>query len=334
MSNQIGSILRAATRKAGEPLRILTFPTHERYQSGLAKCNAVFYMFRSKNVKDWNSTYAPLPSNHILLNPARNDNQLPPEIDFDLVLSQSKFGQFQIAKQVARQLHLPLVSLEHTLPGSDWSVSQIESLRAVRGDINVFISDFSRKAWRWDDGEVIHHGVDSEVFSPAPVNKKAHALSVVNDWVNRDWCCGFSFWRQATDGIPVFAVGDTPGLSKPASSVVDLVNRYREAEVFVNTSLVSPVPTALLEAMSCGCAVVSTATCMIPEVIEHGVNGLLAKDPAEMRSHLQLLLGDASLRKTLGENARQTVLERFSMGKFVSAWDGVFHRAAKIVFKG
>ena len=56
--------------------------------------------------------------------------------------------------------------------------------------------------------------------------------------------------------------------STPAESVADLVNEYCSSKVFLNTSTVSPIPTTLLEAMSCGSAVVSTATCMIPEIIE------------------------------------------------------------------
>ena len=81
-------------------------------------------------------------------------------------------------------------------------------------------------------------------------------------------------------------VGDTPGLSEPAASTEGLVATYQNSRIFLNTSTISPVPTALMEAMSCGCAVVSTATCMIPEVIEHGVNGFITNDTQEMKQYL------------------------------------------------
>lgn len=339
MATAVGSFTRAATRTADEPLRILTCPTHERYESQICKANAVFYALRGPTVKDWNTNYAQVPENYILLNPARGPFQLPDDVDFDLVLSQNKFGQFQILKGLAQELHLPLVSIEHTLPPDTWPQSQLDALKTMKGDINVFISEFSRERWGWaeNEAEVIHHGIDTRLFSPAKllVPKKNHALSVVNDWINRDWCCGFNIWREVVgDDIPVEVVGDTPGLSKPAKNIQELVWKYREADVFINTSTISPVPTALLEAMACGLPVVSTATAMIPSVIQHGVNGLMSNNPAELRQFVTELLGDEDYRNELGREARKTILERFSTEVFVDKWNDVFRRAANTVFKG
>lgn len=336
MATPIGSITRAATRPPQDRLRVLTFPTHERYQSGLAAANAVFYMVQAPGIKSWNATYAPLPDNHVLLDPALKDKQIPVEADFDLVLSQNKFGQFQSAKQLARMLHLPLVSIEHTLPHPSWGADQRAALKEMRGDVNVFISEYSRRAWGWDESEadVIHHGVDTNVFKPTASAKKTHVLSVVNDFVNRDWCCGFAIWKEATAGLPVCPVGDTPGLSKPAAGLADLARYYGEAAVFVNTSTVSPVPTALLEAMACGCPVVSLKNCMIPEIIEHGRNGFLAETAAELKKHLEFCLKDRVATALMGANARATIVERFSLGKFVSNWEALLRRAANITFTG
>lgn len=340
MATTVGTLTRAATRRDGEPLNVLTFPTHERYESGLAKTGHNFYAVRAPGIKDWNRKYAPVPPNYVLLNPDRGDGQLPPDVDFDLVLSQNKFGQFQIAEKFSRLLHLPLVSLEHTLPVPEWGAPELESLRRQRGHVNAFISEFSVRQWGWDPADpsvrVVHHGVDAGVFSPNDMlcDRKPHLLSVVNDWANRDWCCGFKLWQEVTRGLPVAVVGDTPGLSEPAKSVPDLVMRYRSSRVFVNTSLISPVPTALLEAMACGCAVVTTGTAMIPEVVTHGENGLMSDDPAELRSFCEQLLRDEGLARRLGEAARRTILGRFSMGAFVSNWDALLRGAADTVYKG
>jgi glycosyltransferase involved in cell wall biosynthesis len=340
MTTPIGSITRAATRQPGEPLNVLTFPTHERYQSGLGKTNAIYYLFRAPQVKDWNQTYAPLPENHILLNPSKGMRQLPADVDFDLVLSQNKFGQFQIASQLSRQLHLPLVSLEHTLPVPAWDQPTRDALKRMRGHLNLFISEYSIGQWGWDVADpsvrVIHHGIDTDTFSPNEMlcDRRPHLLSVVNDWVNRDWCCGFRLWQDVSRERPVRVVGATPGLSEPAKSVHDLVMAYRSSLVFLNTSLISPVPTALLEAMSCGCAVVSTATCMIPEVIRHEENGFVSNDPKELRFYCDLLLKNPDLARAMGAAARQTILERFSLGRFVSNWNGLLAEAANTVYTG
>ncbi len=337
MANPIGSITRAATRSPNEPLNILTFPTHERYQSGLAKINAIFYLIRTPNVKDWNGAYAKLPENHILLNPKHGNYQIPTEVDFDLILSQNKFGQFQICRNLSKELHLPLVSLEHTLPIESWPKAKVEEAHFMRGDLNVFISEYSRDKWGWSpkEAEVIHHGIDTDTFSAnSNIIKKPHILSVVNDWINRDWCCGFRLWQKITNGMPVLPVGNTTGLSKPAKDLSHLVSLYNEAQIFVNTSLISPVPTSLLEAMSCGCAVVTSATCMIPEIVENGVNGFISNDPAELAGYCHKLLSDAELCRKLGVAARETIKNKFSMGVFVNKWKDVFERASKVVYKG
>ncbi len=335
----VGSILRSACRQEGEPLDILCMPTHERFETNLARTGHRFWAIRTPQVKDWNSRYAAVPDNYVLLNSARGAQQLPPEMDFDLVLSQNKFGQFQIASDLARALHLPLVSLEHTLPHPSWPVAQLEALRRLRGHKNVFISDFSRRAWLWPSNEavVIHHGVDTQLFSPNDrlISKKKHVLSVVNDFRNRNWCCGYNFWEQATSGLPRLHVGDSPdGWSQPARSLAELVLRYREATAFIDTASASPIPTVVLEAMSCGCVVVSRGNAMVSEVIEDGVNGFLRPEATAARALLADILARPEAYEEVRQRARQTILERFALGAFIDNWDRLLRQAAEVPFLG
>jgi len=200
----------------------------------------------------------------------------------------------------------------------------------MRGDINIFISEYSRAMWGWGDSEadVVHHGIDTEMFSPSNVDKERRALSVVNDWVNRDWCCGYGLWEEITGypkpQIPVHVVGDTPGLSKSADSTEQLVEEYRKSRVFLNTSIVSPVPTSLLEAMSCGCPVVTTATCMIPEIIKNGENGYISNVPLQLKTYIETLLDNHEVAEEMGKKARETILKHFSIQDFVSKWNNIF----------
>mgnify|MGYP003645949100 CR=1 FL=1 len=335
-------IIRAATRGSNEKLNILTFPTHERYESMLAKTGHNFYAYRAEGIKDWNETYAKLPDNYHLLDPELEGSQIPEYVDFDLILSQNKFGQFQTAIQLSKLLHLPLVSLEHTLPMPQWGEETLAQIREMRGHVNLFISSYSINAWGWqdrNDTQVITHGIDTDLFCPnlkflKEGERSDEILSVVNDWINRDWCCGFGIWQEVIKGLPYKVLGDTPGLSQPAASTEDLVAAYQDSRIFLNTSTISPVPTALMEAMSCGCAVVSTDTCMIPEVIEHGVNGFITNDKEQMKQHLVDLLNDEDMAREIGDNARQTILKNYSTEQFVDKWQNVLHDAANIVFKG
>jgi hypothetical protein len=331
MYNPISSIIRQVTRTPDEPLNILTFPTHERYETGLCLTGHNFYAYRAEGIKDWNTDYAPLPDNYTLLDPRLELQQIPDYVEFDLILSQNKFGQFQHAYPLSKQMRLPVVSLEHTLPMPQWSEAERHQLKNMRGLMNVFISEYSLGQWNWDnmnDTTVVHHMVDTDVFSYAgyrsDIQPKNHILSVVNDWMNRDWCCNFQGWQRITNGLPVRVLGDTPGLSEPAPSTEALVREYQQARIFLNTSTISPVPTALLEAMACGCAVVSTATCMIPEIIENGVNGFISNDEFELRKQCELLLNDPSMALKMGKAAVETIEKKFNKERFVDQWNTVF----------
>lgn len=335
MTTPVSSITRCATRKGNEPLNILCMPTHERYEVGLAKTNHNFYAWRvlDGSVKDWDTTYAPVPENYTLLNPHLGNQQIPDWVDLDLVLSQNKFGQFKIAKQIADQLQLPLISLEHTLPVPTWTQNDLAKLKSMRGDVNVFISEFSRTAWGWEENEaeVVHHGIDTDTFKPLDnVTKKRHILSVNNDFINRSWCLGFDIYQGVTQHLLTFPVGKTPGLSEPAKDINELVKFYNEAQVFLNTTTISPIPTSVLENMACGGATVSTATCMIPQIIKHGYNGYLSNNPQELRKYVIALLNDPNECRRIGQNARQTILENFSMNKFISNWNEIFYRTANM----
>ena len=62
---------------------------------------------------------------------------------------------------------------------------------------------------------------------------------------------------------------------------------------------------------------------MIPEVIQHNHNGLISNDPNELQQFLHKLLHDDELAEELGKNARQTIEEKYNLGRFVTNWDNV-----------
>jgi len=321
MANKTINIIDRSLNPTKDKYNILTFDTHERYQTQLCKTGHNFYSFRSDNCKEWDTNYAEVPENYYIL----PKNSIISGMGFDFILSQSKFGQYQIARQIAETFGIPIVSLEHTLPIPSWPQQQLETFRSMLGDVNIFISEYSVGEWGMNcDPVVIHHSVDTELFKPTEERKGEPAthpevLSVVNDFKNRDYCCNHSGWQRVTEGFDTRLLGTcSEGLSKPAESIEDLVLEYNTAKVFLNTSTISPVPTSLLEAMSCGCAVVST------EIIENGVNGFLSNDEEELKGYVGTLLGDEDLRKSMGEEARKTILTKFSEEKFINNWNEIF----------
>ncbi len=292
MQNVLKQLAHTMSRDEDEPLNILTFNTHERYQTQLAKTGHNFYSFNYDNGKEWFTEHAPMPRNHYQL----PMNSLYPGISFDLILVQSKFGQYQTAAQIASQwADIPIVVLEHTLPHLNWSEQQVEGFRRMLGVKNVFITEYSKDKWGID-GEVIYHSVDTDLFRPADAEgkivgwkRKDQVLTVAHDFINRDYALNYQGWDRVTKDLPRVVVGNTEGLSKAPESVEELVRTYQESSVYINPSTLSPVPTSMLEAMACGCAVVSTATCEIPNIIEDGVNGFITNAENHLRGRDQKL---------------------------------------------
>ena len=72
---------------------------------------------------------------------------------------------------------------------------------------------------------------------------------------------------------------------------------------------------SLLEAMSCGCAVVGSDTAPVQEVIQDGVNGLLVDffSPSLIADAVAELLRNPVRAAELGHNARRTILNDFSL---------------------
>ena len=312
-------IQRAIKPKNKERLDILCFDTHERCQSQMAKTGHNFYGFRYKDCKVWNTNFAEIPSNY---HPIEN---LYDDIDFDFILSQSKFGQLQISKQIQQQLGLPIIHLEHTIPTSNYTPEQVEMFKSIWGDYNIFISEYARESWGFGENEtVICNSIDHEFFKPMDVESDETVFTVQNDFINRDYCLNYQGWQRIIDGFSAKVLGETEGLSKAADSLEHLREEYNKCAVYINTTTESQMPTAILEAMACGKAVVSTATCSIPSFIKHGENGFLTNDEEEFRGYIQQLLDDKDLRDKIGQSARETVLDVFSEQKYIDSWNKVF----------
>jgi glycosyltransferase involved in cell wall biosynthesis len=322
MNNSVKRIISICNSPKKEKYNILTFPTHERYESQLAKTVHNFYSFHMQGSKKWNSSQIKNPENYHIL----PEGELCDFIGYDFILAQSKFWQFQVGSKIKQALGIPMISLEHTVPTPPtMSEKQIESMKSMIGDVNVFISNYSKNQWQISyNSTVIHHGIDSDTFKPLDIEKEKTVLTVANDFINRDYCLNYSGWKRVTSDFKTRLIGDTKGLSESAKSVKDLAEAYNRSMIYFNSSILSPIPTSLLEAMSCGCAIVSTATCMIPEIIKNGENGFISNDEEELKSYINELLNNDELRQKIGNNARTTILEQFSEQIFLEKWNKVF----------
>lgn len=103
----------------------------------------------------------------------------------------------------------------------------------------------------------------------------------------------------------------------------EVIIQYQEATVFALPAILGKdgdrdgIPNVILEALSMGLPVVSTAHSGIPEVIEEGVDGLLVppEDAQALSSALERLISDPEMRNAFGKAGRQIVADRFNPEK-------------------
>ena len=131
--------------------------------------------------------------------------------------------------------------------------------------------------------------------------------------------------------IKSYGLGDRiilPGLQK------NTVAYFSAMDIFMMSSQFEGLPIALLEAMSCGCAIVSTKAGGVVEVIRDNVSkthpvkeGLLSEigDVDGLAENCIKILRDSEKRKVLQQAARKRVVEAFSLSTMVQELEEIYN---------
>lgn len=112
----------------------------------------------------------------------------------------------------------------------------------------------------------------------------------------------------------------------------NVVSTYHSADIIVLTSVSEAFPYSILEAMSCGKAIVATDVGGVKEALES--NGILVPpmDAEAFASEVRRLLDDRALRASLGARARATVVEKFrvdhTIAQYLEVYTDLAERAA------
>lgn len=111
------------------------------------------------------------------------------------------------------------------------------------------------------------------------------------------------------------------------------------ASVFVHPSVrtargdMDGIPVSLIEAMGIGAPVIASRLSGIPELVEHGRNGILVApgDASALAAALERLACHAAAAQPMGQQARHRVREAFALSRYV---DGLLDAWGETVLRG
>lgn len=85
-------------------------------------------------------------------------------------------------------------------------------------------------------------------------------------------------------------------------------------DLFAHPSYAEPFGLSIAEAMAMQSWFIACATGGVPEIITHGVDGMLVEERSAeaVAREITVLMSSAELRKQMGERARRTIRRRFS----------------------
>jgi len=224
--------------------------------------------------------------------------------------------------------------------------------KIARAQFVVTCTEYNRRTLRKLAGRVaprriirVYHGVDLTRFRPdQSVQRERHTILAVGRLVDKK---GFPYLlhaikvlREKGRSFQCLIVGEGEERENlaaqiNASGLQDLVrlpgartqeqvlNMMRLATLFVLPCVVADsgnrdgLPNALVEALAVGLPVISTTLSGIPELIEHGTNGLLVPpgDSVSLAAAIEQLLMNPDLRERLASNGLKTVTESFDLQK-------------------
>jgi N-acetyl-alpha-D-glucosaminyl L-malate synthase BshA len=113
--------------------------------------------------------------------------------------------------------------------------------------------------------------------------------------------------------------------------VINIEDYLQAADLGVFTSEIESFCLSILEAMFFGCPSVARRVGGIPEVVEHGVTGILVNSASasEIAQAVEGLIHNPTRRLELGQSARKRAHEQFSAAAIVPQYEALYERIAK-----
>lgn len=314
MSITIHNIVRRA--KTHSAYNILCFPHDGFFERML--CQAFpehhFYGIKETSQYPWNTQALPPEANFHLLPPA--NDFVPPHVDFDFILCNNHATQWDNARRLASEMHLPIVLMEHMLMPPSLKPEEVFLWnKNNKPCVRVFTDQ--RALEQWGTGKVVPYGIPDYEWMD-----KKDQIAISGDFVRNEIPLLQELSKQIS--IPMKFVGHSPDVSPIITSPNELEWAIGQSRIFLNIKEAVYVPIMLLEAMARGCTVITTASPLLDDIVIHGKTGYIIKSLPELKQYLN--------KPSLGEEAAAFVKKLFNFKSFVAAWAPIFNKAATEVY--
>jgi glycosyltransferase involved in cell wall biosynthesis len=197
--------------------------------------------------------------------------------------------------------------------------------------------------------DVVHYGVDTELFSPGDKAEARRRLGIPEDGVVilggavnlQDVRKGgthlqrvFEHFGKQVHGMVLGANSDGIAGAQPLgliSSQRKIRLIYRAADIFLNTSLDEAFGQMMLEAAACGLPIVAFKAGGVNDISRHGINAMLVPigDTGQLIEATQFLVRDSAARERFGAEGRQIAVNEFSLSRQAENWTRYLFELAK-----
>ena len=179
----------------------------------------------------------------------------------------------------------------------------------------------------------IPHGFDPSEFNNLSLNRNNRILNVSSIFKDRNIFLGYDDWSWVSNKSKVCDLIGHGNEKIPGCigtfPLHELVRKYNEYGVYLNTTNASAMPRSRAEALMCGTPIITTNNYGISEFLKDGRDCIFADNKRDMLKSCNDVLSNNSLSKDLSFYGRESAIKHFHIDDYLSKWEEVFYEAMK-----
>lgn len=198
----------------------------------------------------------------------------------------------------------------------------------------IAVSNYTKKSiqeyFHYNGIQVIYNGIETDRFTPSKSNAKHYddftrLLFVGNNSIRKGFDLLPQIMRELgsryillyTTGLREKTIQRVPENMQSLGhiSLNELINEYRNCDIFIFPTRLEGFGYSVAEAMSCGKPIITTDCSSLPELVHQGNGGYLCKinDVTDFVNNITKLSKDKNLMKYMGNYNRKRAQKLFSL---------------------